>query len=88
MGLFDLVLLGLIGAEKINVCYYTNWAQYRTAPENFVPENIDVSLCTHINYAFNFVKDDGSDLRLFEWNDEEMFRRVLALKQRKPSLKG
>ena len=83
MGLLGLVLIGLIGAEKINVCYYTSWAQYRTAPENFVPENIDVSLCSHIHYAFGFVTDDGTTLRMFEWNDEDMYRRVMALRSQR-----
>ena len=84
MGLLELLLLGLIAAEKINVCYYTNWAQYRKEPQKFFPEDIDVSLCSHIHYAFAFVTDDGTGLRTFEWNDEDMYRRVLALKSRKP----
>ena len=33
-----------------------------------------MTLCTHINYAFAFVKDDGSNVRTYEWNDEDMYK--------------
>lgn len=54
--------------EVILVCYYTNWAQYRTAPAKFFPENVDPSLCTHIIFAF--AKLNGNRLAAYEWNDE------------------
>ena len=40
------------------VGYFENWAQYRGAGGKFVPEQIDPTLFTHINFAFglfNFV---------------------------------
>ena len=87
MVLLDLLLVGLVGAAKINVCYFTNWAQYRAPPFNFQPENIDVNLCTHIHYAFGFVTDDGTGLRMFDpYTDSDLYRRVIALKDQNPSL--
>ena len=35
------------------VCYYTNWAQYRGAEaDKYFPEDINVTLCTHIMFSF------------------------------------
>ena len=55
--------------EKILVCYYTNWAQYRPGAGRYVPESIDPFLCTHIHYAFAVIKDGV--LEPFEWNDDD-----------------
>ena len=86
MGLLLLALIGLIGAEKINVCYYTNWSQYRKPDsEAFFPEDIDPALCTHIHFAFAHVTDDGTNLRKWEYNDHEMYKRVMELRRQKPS---
>ena len=34
------------------ICYFANWAQLRSEPAKYVPENIDARLCTHIFYSF------------------------------------
>ena len=87
MALLGLLLVGLIGAAKINVCYFTNWAQWRKAPFNYLPEDIDVNLCTHIHYAFGFVTDDGTGLEMIDPDtDPDLYQRVVALKQLNPSL--
>lgn len=52
----------------LRVCYYTNWSQYRKGIARFVPEDIDVKLCTHLIYAF--AKLDGYKLAAVEWNDD------------------
>ncbi len=39
------------------VCYYTNWAQYRTDPAKFFPEDIDPNLCTHVIFAFAHINE-------------------------------
>ena len=82
-------LLSLIASADayINVCYYTSWAQYRNDPYKFTPENIDANLCTHINYGFAFVNDWGTNVRTYEWNDEAMYKRVMAKRRENPSLK-
>lgn len=69
------------------VCYYTNWAQYRNGPGRFYPENLDVSLCTHVMYAF--AKLEKGVLAAYEWNDEStewsvgMYQRLMNLRKDK-----
>ncbi|XP_046990556.1 probable chitinase 10 [Schistocerca americana] len=78
------------GGYKV-VCYYTNWSQYRTAHGKFLPEDITPDLCTHIIYAFGWLKK--GKLTSFEGNDETkdgkvgLYERVMALKKANPKLK-
>ncbi|XP_041364781.1 chitotriosidase-1-like [Gigantopelta aegis] len=78
------------GCPRI-VCYHTNWSQYRFGSGKFFPNNIDSSLCTHINYAF--AKMVGNKLHAFEWNDESttwstgMYEKFVNTKQNNPSVK-
>jgi len=67
------------------VCYYTNWAQYRQSGAKFFPEQIDPFLCTHIIYSFAKIGISGK-LDTYEWNDNVMIPRVMALKKKNPSL--
>jgi len=69
----------------IRVCYYTNWAQYR-AGMRFFPEDIDPHLCTHIIYSFAKL-GSKSQLSMYEWNDDKMYPRMMALKKKNPALK-
>lgn len=55
-------------SEFKRVCYFTNWAQYRTKPFWFFPEDTNADLCTHIIYAFG--KVENNDIKAYEWNDE------------------
>ncbi|CAL1528693.1 unnamed protein product [Lymnaea stagnalis] len=84
------LLLLVLAANSVTpalrtVCYYTNWAQYREGKGKFLPENIDAHLCTHILYAF--AKLEGTAIKPYEWNDDTMYARVIALKNTNPSLK-
>ena len=85
------ITLKTITAQRMLVCYYTNWAQYRPGNSKFTPENLDPHLCTHIIYAF--AKLDKGQLAAFEWNDENTewskgnYQKVLDLKKINPSLK-
>ena len=63
-----IVVYRVSAAPLRRVCYYTYWAQYRTGPAKFLPENDDPSLCTHIIYSF--AKLIGNKLAAYEWNDE------------------
>uniref|UniRef100_A0A182IMA2 Uncharacterized protein n=1 Tax=Anopheles atroparvus TaxID=41427 RepID=A0A182IMA2_ANOAO len=73
------------------VCYYTNWSQYRTKLGKFVPEDIPADLCTHIIFAFGWLKK--GKLSSFESNDETkdgktgLYERMMTLKKANPKLK-
>jgi len=80
------------GACQRRVCYFTNWAQYRTTPETkYTPDDIDANLCTHIIYSF--AKLTGNRLAPFEWNDESTdwsvgnYEKATNQKQKNPNLK-
>lgn len=44
------------------ICYFTNWAWYRQEGGKFLPEDIDVDLCTHVLYGFAVL--DGAQLTI------------------------
>uniref|UniRef100_A0A8D8USC8 Probable chitinase 3 n=1 Tax=Cacopsylla melanoneura TaxID=428564 RepID=A0A8D8USC8_9HEMI len=73
------------------VCYYTNWSQYRTKIGKFQPEDISPDLCTHIIFAFGWLKK--GKLSSFESNDETkdgkvgLYDRIDQLKKANPKLK-
>ena len=73
------------------VCYYTNWSQYRTKIGKFMPNNIQPDLCTHIIFAFGWLKKNK--LTSFESNDETkggspgLYEGIMNLKKVNPSLK-
>ena len=71
----------------VRVCYHTNWSQYRPGAGKFFPENIDPFLCTHLNYAFAKIDRNTNKLAMFEWNDDQLYPRFNALKQKNPELK-
>ncbi|XP_064081441.1 probable chitinase 10 [Macrobrachium nipponense] len=73
------------------VCYYTNWSQYRPKVGKFLPEHIDPFLCTHIIYAFGWMKKGR--LSSLEANDESkdgktgFYEQINGLKSQNPKLK-
>lgn len=73
------------------VCYYTNWSQYRVKLGKFLPEDIPADLCTHIIFAFGWLKK--GKLSSFEGNDETkdgvpgFYARITNLKKTNPKLK-
>lgn len=73
------------------VCYYTNWSQYRPKIGKYLPEDIDPFLCTHIIFAFGWLKN--GKLASFEENDQTgggkvgLYDRVTGLKGKNPNLK-
>jgi len=73
------------------VCYYTNWSQYRPTIGKFLPEDIDPFLCTHIIFAFGWLKNGR--LAAFEESDESgggkvgLYTRIVNLKNKNPNLK-
>ncbi|XP_059150015.1 chitotriosidase-1-like [Physella acuta] len=79
-------LLRDVIATKV-FCYYSSFAQTRQGSGNYLPEHIDPHLCTHIIYAFVDISPDGSDLVPFNRNDQGLYARTLALKEKNPDLK-
>merc|ERR1711962_333640 len=82
-----LALCAIASADNYKrVCYHTNWAQYRPDKGKFNPENIDPHLCTHIIYAFAKL-DRNHELSMYEWNDDKLYPRMMALKEKNPKLR-
>jgi len=79
-------LCAIASANYVRVCYHTNWAQYRPGKGKFFPEQIDPFLCTHIIYAFAKI-DRNHQLAMYEWNDDKLYPRTMALRQKNPQLK-
>lgn len=50
------------------VGYYENWAQYRPEDKRLLPNDIDATLLTHINFAFGKI-DQNYELAPTEDND-------------------
>ncbi|KAL1512588.1 hypothetical protein ABEB36_002157 [Hypothenemus hampei] len=76
----------LNGIQAGNViCYYPSYSAY----DDITPENLDPTLCTHINYAFILLSEDGSLEVADEYLDidQGLFTRVTNLKLANPSLK-
>ena len=40
------------GHQKMVICYWGTWANYRPVEGKFTPESVDGSLCTHLIYSF------------------------------------
>lgn len=58
-----------VGEYKV-VCYFTNWAWYRQGKGKYLPEDIDISLCTHIIYAFSVLDSERLEIKAHDpWAD-------------------
>merc|ERR1712032_1505069 len=61
------------------VCYYTNWAWYRQGIGKYKPEDIDWSLCTHINYGFAVLDPNRLEMTAHDsWADidNDFYKKV------------
>ncbi|XP_049826280.1 acidic mammalian chitinase-like [Aethina tumida] len=84
------VNLEAISAETDKViCYYASWATTRPGSGKVTPEDLDPNLCTHINYAFLGLTEDGSLEILDPENDIEQgnLKKVSDLKKINSNLK-
>lgn len=78
--------------DKKVVCYYTNWAKYRTGKGKFEAENVDPFLCTHIIYSFGWMKKNkltAHDVEADETRNGKKggFEKIVDLKKVNPKLK-
>ncbi|XP_071036118.1 probable chitinase 10 isoform X2 [Parasteatoda tepidariorum] len=77
-------------SKKI-VCYFTNWAQYRPNEGKYVPEDIEPKLCTHLIFAFGWMKKHK--ISSFDSTDETkngkkgMYERLVEIKNKNKDLK-
>lgn len=77
-------------SKKI-VCYYTNWSQYRQKIGKFYPEDIPPNLCTHLIFAFGWMKKHK--ISTFDATDDSkngkkgMYERLVDLKNKNSDLK-
>uniref|UniRef100_A0A6P7GU94 Probable chitinase 10 n=1 Tax=Diabrotica virgifera virgifera TaxID=50390 RepID=A0A6P7GU94_DIAVI len=77
------------------VCYFSSWAIYRNFSGKFDVSDIDPHLCTHVNFAFVELYEDGSLYIVDPWesNDRnnggyyEGFKQLKNLKNTNPGLK-
>ncbi|XP_022247738.1 chitotriosidase-1-like [Limulus polyphemus] len=97
-----LLLLGVFMSEELTgtlskrdpsdmkiVCYYSNWAVYRSGLAEFTPRNINPFLCTHLIYAFAAL-DKDYEIRPYDpYNDIEQgnYKKFVGLKSYNPELK-
>ncbi|XP_028139648.2 chitotriosidase-1 isoform X1 [Diabrotica virgifera virgifera] len=66
------------------ICYYTGSFGIKVAP----PESIDTNLCTHLNYAFVKINENGTLIHnKYVDIKKEMYKRVASLKKMNPKLK-
>nr|CAD7402605.1 unnamed protein product [Timema poppensis] len=67
------------------VCYFTNWAWYRTGVGKYLPEDIDANLCTHIVYGFAVLDYENLIVKAHDsWADfdNKFYERVVAYKKK------
>ena len=56
--------------NKVVVCYWGTWSNYRPSLGKFTPSDIDASLCTHLVYSFAGIDPNTSMIKsLDEWMD-------------------
>ena len=67
------------------LCYITKWSQKRPGSGRFVPEDLNPNLCTHVIYAFATLKE--YKLAEADDKDEDIYERVVALREKNPDLK-
>ncbi|GFS03528.1 chitinase-3-like protein 1 [Elysia marginata] len=94
LSIFIVLAIGLsvcsLAHGKHIFCYYSSFAYNRHGRGNFLPEDINPHLCTHIIYAFVDISSDGKGLVPFNDNDQGdngLYARTLALKKKNPELK-
>ena len=66
-----------------NFVDYTNWSWYRPGLGKYQPDDIDPTLCTHINYGFTILDPFELIIKTHDtWSDldNKFYERVSFLK--------
>jgi len=84
----------VLGHNKMVVCYWGTWANYRPDGGKFTPEHIDPTLCTHLIYSFAGLDSTNWTIKsLDSWMDLEDnfglagFKKATSMKLANPHLK-
>ncbi|CAG9820380.1 unnamed protein product [Phaedon cochleariae] len=83
--------ISIVSGRNI-VCYFASWTVYRPGNGLFDVSNIEPDLCTHINFAFIGLHEDGTINIIDKWESDDDgkyhgFRNLLDLRNSHPSLK-
>uniref|UniRef100_T1J8H3 chitinase n=1 Tax=Strigamia maritima TaxID=126957 RepID=T1J8H3_STRMM len=76
-------------SDKI-VCYYTNWATYRSGDGKYSPEDVDPTLCTQIIYSFAILDDKTYTMKSHDTNldlTRGFIKQIVDLKKKNNKLK-
>lgn len=75
--------------SAVVICYWETWAGSRSGSGKFEVSNIDPNLCTHLNYAFFGVSQDGGIKSSDSSIDDDLgyISQAVGLKSKNPSLK-
>lgn len=68
--------------STVVICYFTNWAVYRSGNGSYGPDDIDPTLCTHVIYAFASLDNDTLTIKMSDsYADEDLgfYNKVTAL---------
>ena len=72
------------------VCYYSTWPYYRQGDGQFLVEDIDAGLCTHVIYSFVLLDNETHLIKFSDaWLDKDLgnMRNFTALKATNPGVK-
>ena len=80
--------------DKVVICYWGTWANYRPKQGKFVADNVDGSLCTHLIYSFAGLDTTNWNIKTLDaWLDLEDnyglkgFKKATDLRLKYPHLK-
>ncbi|XP_064085061.1 probable chitinase 10 [Macrobrachium nipponense] len=78
--------------EFVSVCYYSNWAYYRSGSAQYTVDDIDLNLCSHLVYAFAVLDASTLTIKAHDsWLDLpdglDNYNKFTNLKNLKPGIK-
>ena len=69
---------GVSGHQKMVICYWGTWANYRPVEGKFTPESVDGSLCTHLIYSFAGLETHNWTMKSLDpWMDLDVRKTLI-----------